>query len=292
MHRIISSTVSLLCLLMIASISGLPAGVVFTVIKSSAGVWQLMAVVLSPLLYAVLFAVTAGVLSLPFHKAIVKGKFPRDVAHPVYRGRRFYGTCWTALYYCKPVYYLVLTLPWLKWMTFRLFGYKGQMDFTIYPDTWIRDLPLLDFGKCVYVANRATLGTNTPLKNGMIFVDGIRLGDGVLIGHLTMIGPGAVVGNGSEISSGTILGTRAKVGVESRVEPFSAIGFGAKLGNNVFVGGACLIYHYAVVGDGAVISAGARVGFKTKVANNTKVPPHASVDDGKNGPTRKQMSDP
>ena len=30
---------------------------------------------------------------------------------------------------------------------FRIFGYRGSMDFTIYPDTWIRDLPLLDFGE-------------------------------------------------------------------------------------------------------------------------------------------------
>jgi hypothetical protein len=68
-----------------------------------------------------------------------------------------YGLCWTSLYYCKPVYHFCLCVPWLKALVFRLFGYRGDLNFTVYPDTWIRDLPLLDFGKGAYISNRATL---------------------------------------------------------------------------------------------------------------------------------------
>jgi len=254
MQRSVSFAVSLICVLMLTAIFGLPAGVGFLVIKASVGAWQVLAVILAPLLYSVVLVVTAGVLSLPFHKAIVKGKFPRDVRHPVYRGRRLYGTCWTALFYFKPVYFLVLTLPWLKWMTFRLFGYKGQMDFTVYPDTWIRDLPLLDFGKGVYVANRATLGTNMPLKNGRILVDGISLGEGALISHLTMLAAGVQIGKGSEIGPGCAVGVRVKVGDHTTVLGTSQLNHASKIGDDVYLGANCY------VGFGAEVPSGTKLG--------------------------------
>lgn len=249
--------------LLLTLIFGLPAAAVFALLHGKTGGWQVLAVVISPLLYAMLFAVTAGVLSLPFHKAIVKGKFPRDVKHPVYRGRRLYGSCWTALFYFKPVYFLVLTLPWLKWMTFRLFGYKGQMDFTVYPDTWIRDLPLLDFGKGVYVANRATLGTNMPLKNGRILVDGIRLGEGALISHLTMLAAGVQVGKGSEIGPGCAVGVRVKVGNYTTVLGTSQLNHASKIGDNVYLGANCY------VGFGAEVPSGTKLGGYKSIPDRT-----------------------
>lgn len=255
-----STLVSFSCALMLCIIFGLPAAAVYLLVSAVPGGWQVAAVVIGPLLYAVLFVTTAGLLSLPFQKCIIRGKFPRNLRHPVYRGRRFYGTCWTALYYCKPVYYLCLTLPWLKWLTFRLFGYRGQLDFTVYPDTWIRDLPLLDLGKGVYVANRATLGTNMPLKNGKILVDGIRIGDRSLIGHLTMLAAGVQVGRDAEIESGCAMGLRVKVGDEA------------------FIGGTCLLYHFAMIGDGTAVEAGTRIGFKVRVPANSKVPAHGSLE--------------
>ena len=239
---------------MLILIFGLPGSAIIPLVGMTTGACYLAALIVAPFGYAVLFAVTAGALSLPFRKAIVKGKLPRDVRHPVYRGRRLYGTCWTALFYFKPVYFLVLTLPWLKWMTFRLFGYKGQMDFTVYPDTWIRDLPLLDFGKGVYVANRATLGTNMPLKNGRILVDGIRLGEGALISHLTMLAAGVQIGKGSEIGPGCAVGVRVKVGDHTTVLGTSQLNHASKIGDNVYLGANCY------VGFGAEVPSGTKLG--------------------------------
>jgi hypothetical protein len=41
-----------------------------------------------------------------------------------------------------------------------------HMTFTVYPDSWIRDLPLLPFGQGEYVANPSTIGTNIVLNKG------------------------------------------------------------------------------------------------------------------------------
>lgn len=73
---------------------------------------------------------------------------------------------------------------------------------TVYPDTWIRNLPL-EIGECAQVPNRATLGTNMCLHDGTILVDEVRIGEGALIGHLSMIAPGAVIGDHAEVGVGT-----------------------------------------------------------------------------------------
>ncbi len=104
-------------------------------------------------------------------------------------------------------------------MTFRLFGYRGQMDFTVYPDTWIRDLPLLKFGKAAYLANRSTIGTNMALSNGKILVDTIEVGENATVGHLTMLAPGVSVGANSEVGAGCEIGIRVRIGSESLIQP-------------------------------------------------------------------------
>ena len=82
--------------------------------------------VVCPALYALGLVLTAGLLSVPFHRAIVPGSFPRDLRLPAYRRRRLYGLCFTSVFYCTPVYWAFLTVPALKWLLFRLFGYRGR----------------------------------------------------------------------------------------------------------------------------------------------------------------------
>ncbi len=241
-------------------IFGLPAAVLGAMLDCSwHSLWRWPALVFSPLAYAVSFALTAGLLSLPFQSGIVAGKFPRNVRHPVYRKRRLYGLCWTAVYYFKPVYYLCLSIPWLKWLLFRLFGYRGSMKFTVYPDTWIRDLPLLSLEDGVYVANRATLGTNIALSDGRILVDHIRLGKNALVGHLAMLAPGVELDEGAEIAVGCAVGVRCKVGKNSLIQPVAAIS------------------HRATFGDKVTIGTRSFIGLGTRVESGISVPPGSAV---------------
>src|SRR5947209_7375177 len=114
---------SLLSLIYLTAIFGLPlASVVALWAVGDSLIWHALVAVTAPMLYAVLFLIVASLLSLPHQKGVVPGRFPRKLSHPVYFHRRLYGLCWTAVYYFKPVYFLCLSLPWLKWLTFRLFG--------------------------------------------------------------------------------------------------------------------------------------------------------------------------
>lgn len=121
-----------------------------------------------PLIFLITFPLLAGCVSLIGQKGIIKGIFPRKPFHPIYLLRRIYGACWTQFFYFKPVYAFALAIPALRNSIFRLFGYRGSSEIVIYPDTWIRDLPLLKIGKGSYISNRATIGTNICLSDGNI----------------------------------------------------------------------------------------------------------------------------
>src|SRR5580704_8322470 len=88
-------------------IFGLPLTLCAALWRHSGTKWQPVALLCCPFLYAVLFTLVAGLLSIPHQKGIIAGKFPRDVGHRVYFHRRLYGLCWTALFYFKPVYFLI-----------------------------------------------------------------------------------------------------------------------------------------------------------------------------------------
>jgi carbonic anhydrase/acetyltransferase-like protein (isoleucine patch superfamily) len=265
MYRILAPVILLL-------IFGLPLAVMGLPYALYPAAWVLiLTLFVAPLGYALLFVLTAGLLSRPFQRAIIPGRFPRDLTHPVYRARRLYGLCWTCVYYFKPVYFLCLGIPGLKWLTFRLFGYRGLMKFTIYPDTWIRDLPLLDFGEGAYVANRATLGTNLALNNGQTLVDRITIARGATVGHLTMLAPNVEIGAGSEIAAGCIIGVQCRIGEGAVIQAASGLNHLSQIGDGVIVG------TMSYVGTGAVISNGIKLPAGSVVPNTAMIASQAHV---------------
>lgn len=254
-------------------IYGGPAVALATAYRLTSGTsWQMRSlqmglIAMAPILYAALMVTIAGVLSLPHQKHIVAGTFPRDLNDPLYFSRRMYGLCWTCVYYFKVVYHICLTVPGLKALTFRLFGYRRSLDFTIYPDTWVRDLPLLQFEAGAYLANRATLGSNIVMMNGHIRVDSITVGKNSCVGHLALIGPGTCIGGDAEIGLATAVGIKAVIADGVRIGPGSAISHGAMIGNE------------CNLGELSYVGACSRLGANIRLAPNTQIPGRKYVND-------------
>ncbi len=223
---------------------------------------QIALILLVPLEYAFLFGAIAGLLSMPFQKGIVKGVFPRKTGHPVYAMRKLYGTCWTAVYYFKPIYNIILSIPLLKRIVFRLFGYKGSLKIAIYPDAWIRDLTLLNFEDGAYVSNRATIGTNICLIDGNIIVGKVTLKKNAVVGHLSMLAPDVEIGENSEIGVGCEIGLHTIIGNNSSVDP------------------GCLVGHRVKIGNDTKIGLRSYVGTGAKLGNNLLIPSYACIPDG------------
>jgi acetyltransferase-like isoleucine patch superfamily enzyme len=257
----------------LALIFGLPfCGAFYPVLAAEKPAAKLLFLFFAPIIFLALFTIISGFLSRPFQKAIVAGKFPRDLKHFVYGPRRLYGLCWTSVYYFVPLYYVVLTIPELRKIVFRLFGYKGNVNFTIYPDSWIRDLPLLSFGEGSYVANRATIGTNICLKSGDIFVDKISIGKKSLVGHLAMVAPGVEVQDGAEIGGNVVLGIRTRIQKNAKVAPRAGVNHGVDLGENSEIGSMSYI------------------GTRTIIKGNIKIPAGANIPAGSTINTQEDLS--
>ncbi len=212
--------------------------------------WKAILLFTFPVVFSVCFVVIAGLLSKPAQRAIVAGKFPRDLKNPLYALRRLYGLCWTSVFYFTPLYYVMLSVPVLKKTLFRTFGYKGSLNFTVYADTWIRDLPLLHLEEGAYLANKATMGTNMCLGDGSILIDSIHVGKNGLIGHLAMIAPGSQIHEKAEIGVGTAFGIRAVAKENCKISPTVSINHGAVLGKDCDIGFMSYVGVKAVIKDG------------------------------------------
>jgi carbonic anhydrase/acetyltransferase-like protein (isoleucine patch superfamily) len=251
--------------------------------------WRIGAIVVAPFVFSIVMLIVAGCLSRLTRSSIVEGRYPRSLGHRIYGPRRLYAVCWTCLYYCSPVYHLMLAVPVLRHLTWRLFGYRGNLDFTIYPDTWIRDLPLVEIGEGAYVSNKATLSPNMCLKDGTIVIRPVVVGPRTLIGHLTMIAPGVTLGPDVEIGVGAGIGLRVQIGAGSIVGPCVVLDHGVRVGQNCIIGVRAYVGHGAVLADGIRIPEGAVIPPRSRLGTQRDVDlvlyrapamPNGSLSDG------------
>lgn len=215
----------------------------------------------APAVYVLTLLALAIAAARPVVGKIRPGRFRRTPQDRDYLARRLYGAAWTSLYYCKPVLAFLLGVPLLRTAMLRGFGYRGSARITLYPDSWTRDLALLDFGDDVYIANRATLGTNV-VSGDRIVVGGIRLGARTVIGHLAIVGGGLVTGEDVEVGPG------------------AAVGFQTSLGDGVRIGGRAVVGHRTRIGDGTCLGLGVHVGERCRIGANLRVPDGAVIPAG------------
>lgn len=218
---------------------------------------------LFPFLFVPSFITLAGLMSRFSHSKIIPGRFPREAFHRIYGWRRVYGICWTQVFYFKPLYAISLAVPRFKSYMFRLFGYKGpSTSFVVYPDTWIRDLPVLEIGKDAYLSNRSTIGTNICLNDNTIMVDAIRIKDKGLVGHLAVLAPGCSVESEAEIGVVTSIGLRSWIGPKVSIKP------------------NCLINHGCNLEEGCEIGTRSYIGLRARIGKEVKVPAGANIPEG------------
>ena len=250
---------NLLPLILISTIwlgAFLTAATPFVVLETQSLAVKYLCLASFPFLFFASFILISGAMSLLGQKGIIQGTFPRKPFDKIYLRRRIFGACWTQVFYFKPLYGVALTIPILKKILFRLFGYRHQTQFTLYPDTWIRDLPLLKFGEGAYLANRATIGTNICLSNGSILVDSIEVDTKGLVGHLAVLAPGVKIGKYAEVGVSATIAIRTKLCDGSKVHPCCMINHGAVIGEETKVGTMSYIGIKAVLGPKLNIPAG------------------------------------
>jgi carbonic anhydrase/acetyltransferase-like protein (isoleucine patch superfamily) len=264
--------------LILVVISGVPliaAGLPLILLSSPIAKLCFLSVV--PVIFSLVYVALTGLVSTPFQKGIISGKFPRDVTHVVYSARRIYGLCWCAVFYFTPVYYAFLSVPSLRRFMLRSFGYKGHPEVIIAPDAWIRDLPLLNFGEGAYAANKCTIGTNLCLSTGHILVGEVTLGKKVTVGHLAMIALGCRIADQSEIGFGCAIGLRTSIGAGTKIGPTTTVNHGAEIGSKVEIGTMSYVGVKAKIADGVVLPGGSTIPDGAEIKSQEDAKAHSDT---------------
>ena len=191
-------------------------------------------------------------VALPHIKA---GRIPRDPNYTVYQHRLCYTQALRPYLYHPALLQVIFSDADLKTLFFRTFGYRGPMDFTIYPNVWLRDLPLLYLGQRVYLGDGLLLGTNqVSIDQSYLSVGPITIGDHTVLDQQVAIGYHTHIGQACHLGFRTGLGIHCAVGDGTRVEESVVIGHGVKIGTGVTVQQRAHIGNMSLIDDGLTVA--------------------------------------
>jgi UDP-3-O-[3-hydroxymyristoyl] glucosamine N-acyltransferase len=154
------------------------------------------------------------------------------------------------------------------------------MNFTIYPDVWLRDLTCIKFEDGSYIANKASVGTNMCLLDGTILVDRVKVGKNSMIGHSTLLGPGVNFQENIETAVFNILGIR------TRVESGTKLGAGVGVSHGTIIGANCDVGHYVYLGTRCVIGPNIRIPAGASLPSGTSITSQEDCDNYYSSETR------
>jgi len=193
-------------------------------------------------------------------KSIVSGHFQRDPDDKLYKGRLYYTKELRKFMYNPPLLNLIFSEQDLKALFFRTFGYKKNLNFRIYPNAWLRDLPLLDIGNNVYLADGIVLGTNQVSQDQRyITVGKIVIGDNSIFDQNVGVGYRTTFGKNCSVGYGTSIGIKNQFGDDCQIEEVVSIGHGSKFGKNVTLGQNTYVGNMCIIEDEVVLKEGTHI---------------------------------
>lgn len=198
-----------------------------------------------------------------------KGRVYRSNDNLDYESRLIYTNELRNFVYNSALMHFILSDDELKQLFFRTFGYKGSLNFRIYPNAWLRDLPLLDIGENAYLGDGILLGTNQVSQDQeFITVGEIKIGAWTILDQKVSIGYDCSIGANCKIGLETAIGIHGYIGDYCVIEERCTLGHGVKIADQVKIG------QCSHIGNMSIIESGVVLGNDSKIPPFSKVTPH------------------
>ncbi|OJJ16060.1 hypothetical protein BKI52_35410 [marine bacterium AO1-C] len=186
--------------------------------------------------------------------SIKPGKLRRNPEKVVYQQRLIYTKALRDYVYNPAALNIIFSDVKLKLLFFRTFGYKGKTNFTIYPNAWLRDFPMLDIGENVYLGDGILLGTNQVSVNQKFLTVGtISIGANSVFDQRCSVGYNTTIGKNAQIRFSTAIGLKCTLGENVILGEFNVIGHASQIGNNVTLNTHCRIGNFVTIDDEVVL---------------------------------------
>lgn len=208
---------------------------------------------------------------------IKPGTFERNPDDANYSARMIYTKALREYVYNPAMLNAIFSDKGLKETFFRTFGYQESMTFTMYPNVWLRDLPLLKFGHKVYMGDGMLLGTNQISPDQKtVKVGRIEIGDESIFDQQCAIGLGSSVGTHSQFGFRCAIGLKSSIGNNVRIREMTGIGNCVQIGDGTYIGQNCSIHDFVIIEPGTHIVDSTRIpGFS--IVSNSGIRPRREV---------------
>lgn len=199
-------------------------------------------------------------------KNIKPGQFERDSDSEDYRSRLIYTKQLRLFVYNPMIMNEILSDEEFKTLFFRTFGYEGNLQFTMYPNAWLRDLPLLNIGSDVYFGDGILLGTNQVSPDQRVIrVGTINIGSRSVFDQQCKIGYNTIIGNDCLFGIQCAVGIKSKIGTNVHLGGMTNVDHGTTIGDNVRIGSQSQIGSFCVIDEGVELPEFTRVPSFTHV---------------------------
>ncbi len=186
--------------------------------------------------------------------SIKPGKMRRDPQNEAYRQRLIYTKALRNYLYNPAILNVIFGDSDLQSLFLRTFGYTNNTQFTIYPNAWLRDFPMLDIGENTYLGDGILLGTNqVSVNQKFITVGKIKIGANSVFDQKCSVGYHTTIGKNVQVRFNTAIGLKCTLGDHVTLGEFNVIGHATHIGHNAILHTYCRVGHFVTIDEGVVV---------------------------------------
>jgi acetyltransferase-like isoleucine patch superfamily enzyme len=166
------------------------------------------------------------------------------------------------------LYNYILKIYSLRWIFFKLIGFKIKSSSMVATDVRIYEPHMLEVGHNVLLPVYS-LFSGHAITGATMVMGKIKIGDDCRLGAQSTYGPGVTLGHQVTIGFNVVLGPGSQVGDSSLIDSGTKVAENCKIGKDVSIGKDCVIDRRAEIADGVQIPSFTRIRTKRKI-NSTE----------------------
>lgn len=200
---------------------------------------QLLQIALSYFVFINCFTITAGFMRYMLQPRLIEGQFAMPNSQQ-YRAYMINSVIYNT-YIASPFAKYALSIFYLKWIFFRLFGMKLPKSSLLSFESTIKQPELIEIGEKTLIGQACTIVCHISPNLKTHIQKKVKIGSNTCIGGQSAIGPGSTIGSNTLIGAKNNISMDVKIGNNVQTGFMVTFSTGVEVPDNVKVRGHSLI---------------------------------------------------